>query len=788
MSDKGDPPVKAADEEKAGDDEMKDFPMRELSFKIPLIGTLRFNPLVSMIGIVLLWGLAGYCIGAPDHASDTLGSWFSDVQQYFTWFYIAANPVLCAFVIFIAVRFGDVKLGKGDEEPEFSDSTYFAMIFSAGVGVGLFFYGVSEPLSHQASNYFSNTGFHSQDEIDQWALTIVMYHWGFSAWSCYLVVALAVGLATYRFGLPMTIRSTFYPLLGDYTWGWIGDWIDGFSIVMTVAGVCTSLGLGTIQIVSGLQRLGWVDPEREGDDLKSAQVWTIWIITLFATISVISGLSLGIKILSNIAFYLGCLILFLCFTMEKTYYLLNLIVQTAGTYMQWNIFQMPFWTDAFGALKSGEGRSVDGKSGADWWIGGWSVFYMAWWVAWACFVGTFIARISKNRSLRTIIISTFLAPTLYSLLWFGIMGGIGLRQQRQSLELQALGEEYFGDSEFYSDGSNACYDVPQEDVVVNGTVVFTNTLPGVTPVCGADGTNSWFNVMFSFSYPGSGLGGDFGGFGRFLSGFSLFALAIYFITSSDSGSLVVDILASNGAKEHNWLQRVFWAVTEGGVATALLVAGGSRALSALQAVSIVFGLPFNFFLFIMCHTIYRMCKVCEEHKDNTHSELLLREKDWSMPIYGGIFNIFEFIFSFGCVHEDRTSKHMHLPTGTQAFEFFKGLLLPFLPLYSIYSALDSKGEKKTHNMALTFIYTASFVGWVIFFCFGVYNFGFVAFGWTLFFNNAIILTNLRAQVRDRAGIKGNVISDFCMTGFFYPQALAQMQLELDGLDESPHSD
>merc|ERR1712216_3933 len=283
------------------------------------------------------------------------------------------------------------------------------------------------------------------------------------------------------------------------------------------------------------------------------------IITLFATISVISGLSLGIKILSNIAFYLGCLILFLCFTMEKTYYLLSLIVQTAGTYMQWNIFQMPFWTDAFGALKSGGGRSVDGKSGADWWIGGWSVFYMAWWVAWACFVGTFIARISKNSSLRTIIISTFLAPTLYSLLWFGIMGGIGLRQQRQSLELQALGEEYFGDSEFYSDGSNACYDVPQEDVVVNGTVVFTNTLPGVTPVCGADGTNSWFNVMFSFSYPGSGLGGDFGGFGRFLSGFSLFALAIYFITSSDSGSLVVDILASNGAKEHNWLQRVFSA-------------------------------------------------------------------------------------------------------------------------------------------------------------------------------------------------------------------------------------
>ena len=190
-----------------------------------------------------------------------------------------------------------------------------------------------------------------------------------------LTVAICAGLATYRFGLPMTIRSSFYPLIGDYCWGWIGDVIDGFSIVMTVAGVCTSLGLGTIQIVAGLQRLGWIDPNET--DLTNVYVATIWIITACATASVVSGLKVGIKTLSNVAFGLGCLILFLSFVMEKTYYLLNVLVQTTGVYMQWNIFQVPFWTDAFGSLEEGEGRASDGNSSATWWIGAWTVFYMA---------------------------------------------------------------------------------------------------------------------------------------------------------------------------------------------------------------------------------------------------------------------------------------------------------------------------------------------------------------------------------------------------------------------------
>jgi hypothetical protein len=205
--------------------------------------------------------------------------------------------------------------------------TYFAMLFSAGIGVGLFFYGVSEPLWHQSSHWFANSGYRSQDEIDMFALNLTVFHWGITGWSQYLVVAICCGLASYRFNLPMTLRSCFYPMLGEYTWGWIGDVIDGFTIVTTVAGVCTSLGLGAFQIAAGLKRVGAIDDDLSEDKMRNVHVISIWVITLIATCSVVSGLNVGIKYLSQLGFGLGMLLLFLVLVMEKTNYILNLIVQ-----------------------------------------------------------------------------------------------------------------------------------------------------------------------------------------------------------------------------------------------------------------------------------------------------------------------------------------------------------------------------------------------------------------------------------------------------------------------------
>lgn len=757
----------------------KSFPIRETTLSLPFMkGELRFNWLVSTIGLGVLWGVAIFCMTHPE-AKTELTKWYDTVIQYFTWFYILGNPVMTFFIFWVAYRYGHIKLGPKDGEPEFSDVSYFAMLFSAGVGVGLFFYGVSEPLFHQTGNYYTEAGNRSQNEIDQWALNITMYHWGFAGWSPYLTVAISAGLASYCFGLPLTMRSSFYPIFGDYCWGWIGDFIDGWSIVMTVAGVCTSLGLGTMQLASGMMRLGWI---AQSSDPTAVYITIIWVITAFATLSVVSGLDVGIKLLSVLGFGLGSLILFLSFVMEKSYYLLNLLVQTTGVYLQWCIFQVPFWTDAFGGLKAGEGRAIDGKTASPKWMGWWTVFYMAWWVAWACFVGLFVARISKNRTLRSVIIGVFMAPTVYALLWFSFMGGIGLRQQRQALELEKIGTDFFGNGQhFESAESEFCYDVPQDNAYApNGTLVFTNTLPGITPVCKFDSDNSsmsWFNVMYSFTYPGTGPDGNFSGFGQFMSGLSIFALAIYFITSSDSGSLIVDTIASNGAEKHHWLQRVFWAFTEGAVATGLLVAGGNDALGALQTASIVFGLPFNFFIFFMCWSIHKLCATLEEHDNEgiLDPKLLLPKKTWQMPVFGGTFNLMEFIVSFGRVNKELG---IEFPSSRQLLGFLKNLLVPFVALYSIYSTVDLKGKHTKVNALLTGAYALCHFVWIALFVCGTINHGFVAFGWSAFFLNACILTSLRMDVRGKLGIGGNIFGDFVAGSFLYPQALLQMELQL----------
>ena len=224
------------------EEEVARYPMREVTIKLPFFkDPLKFNWLVSVGGIGVLWGVAIFCMTSPD-ASTVLKEWYSITIQYFTWFYMLGNPVMTFFIFWVAYRYGHIKLGPQDGKPEFSDASYFAMLFSAGVGVGLFVFGVAEPLAHQTGNYYTETGYRSQNEIDQWALNITMYHWGFAAWSPYLVMAISAGLGSYVFGLPLTVRSSFYPMLGHYCWGWIGDLIDAWSIVMTIAGKKISVG------------------------------------------------------------------------------------------------------------------------------------------------------------------------------------------------------------------------------------------------------------------------------------------------------------------------------------------------------------------------------------------------------------------------------------------------------------------------------------------------------------------------------------------------------------------
>jgi len=523
----------------------EDFPMRTFQL-VNAEGEIYFylNPVVSAFGILCLWGLSIWCMSDPESAKDALIQGRKNLSAMFTWFYVGTNPAFMFFILFLAYRFGHIRLGPQDATPEFTDYEYFAMLFSAGIGVGLFFYGVSEPLWHQSSHWFAEAGYHVQDEVDMFALNLTVFHWGITGWSQYLVVAICAGLASFRFKLPMTLRSCFYPLLGEYTWGWMGDILDGFSMVATVSGVCTSLGLGAYQLAAGLERVGVIDDASE----TRVHVISIWIITLIATASVVSGLDVGIKLLSEFGFGLGIVLLWICLVLDKTNYLLNLMVQEVGYYFQYSLLQLNFHTDAFGQLNDGEGRAVDDGAAAAWWMDAWTIFYIGWWVSWAAFVGLFIARISKGRTIASICFFSYLIPLAYTIVWFGTFGGIGLRQSRQALEMEELGALVANSTTHYQNADiNYCYDVPQEDVYVEGVEepVFINTLPGVTPVCKFNSSESdmaWFNVLYSYTFPTDLTYG----FGPFLSWLSLVALTIYFVTSSDSGSLIVDHLASNG--------------------------------------------------------------------------------------------------------------------------------------------------------------------------------------------------------------------------------------------------
>ncbi|KAL3786673.1 hypothetical protein ACHAWO_013333 [Cyclotella atomus] len=665
----------------------------------------------------------------PTGAKSELRRWFQTTIQYFTWFYIVGNPVMFAFIVWVAYRYGHIKLGHKNAEPEFSDIAYFSMLFSAGVGVGLFFYGVSEPLWHQSSNYYANAGYHTQDEVDQWALEITMYHWGFAAWSPYLIMALATGLAAFCFDLPITVRSCFYPIFGEYVWA--------------VAGICTSLGLGTMQMTTGLQRLGWIDPAEE--DLSGTYVTIVCVITLFATISVVTGLKVGIKALSQLGFILGCLILFLCFIMEKSYYLLDLLVQTTGFYLQWSFFQVPFWTDAFAALEPGEGRAIDGKAGESWWIGSWTVFYMAWWVSWTCFVGIFINLEKQDHPKRgcwRVHCANCLCARLFS-----FMGGIGLRQSRQALELEKLGTDFYDNAAHFQSADNTfCYDVPQEDVVVDGNVIFTNTLLGITPVCMFDSANSesaWFNVMYSFTYPGSGAEGNFPGFGQFM---------------------IWSLMRSPRMEKKN----ITRCRESFGLSTKELSLLGCCGLEVLMP-SLRFKQHqlFSVCRFFMCWTVYKMCAALDNHgqEDFHDPKVLLPKKSWTIPLYGGVFNYMEALFSAGKIHPQMKEE---------------GIVTP--PVSDIFIVLSFGLEEEEFQVQHLHDGRLCIIAFPLD-CSICLRQNDLAFAWTVFFINACILISVRLEVRTKLGITGNVVGDFIACSFMYPQGLLQMKKQMSELNE-----
>ncbi|MCB7481013.1 BCCT family transporter [Christiangramia sediminis] len=454
-------------------------------------------------------------------------TFFADLQtsvaENADWFFILAINLFLVFLIYLAVgKFGKMRIGGQNAKPEFKKLSWFAMLFSAGMGIGLLFFSVGEPVMHFNSPPTAEAGTVAAAKE---AMNFTFLHWGFHAWGVYALVGLSLSYFTYTRGLPLTIRSIFYPFLGDRIYGKIGDIIDIFAVLATLFGLATSLGFGVQQIASGLNHVFGLA------DGITTQIIIIAIITMIATASVVLGVDKGVKVLSEWNMRIAVVLLILALILGPTIFIFRSFVENTGSYL-FNFLDIATWSETYSNSS---------------WQNDWTVFYWGWWIGWSPFVGMFIARISKGRTIREFILGVLLVPSLVTFFWMSAFGSVAI------------------------------------DDIMSGNDVLTKAVD-----------NDIATALFVFfqDYP----------LAMVINVVAVLLIAGFFITSSDSGSLVIDSLTSGGKIDAPVGQRIFWAVTEGTVAAVLLIGGG---LQALQTATIVTGLPFALILIVMCYSLHK---------------------------------------------------------------------------------------------------------------------------------------------------------------------------------------
>ncbi|RCU49932.1 high-affinity choline transporter BetT [Corallincola holothuriorum] len=488
----------------------------------------KINPPVFYSATLLVFLIVVSAVLMPEKFNKLSTDMQASIVTNVSWFYVAAVAIILMTVAYLGIsRLGDIKLGPDHSAPDFSNGSWFAMLFSAGMGIGLMFFGVAEPVMHYLS---PPTGDPGSVEAAREAMKLTFFHWGLHAWGIYAMVALILAYFGYRHGLPLTLRSALYPLIGDKIYGPIGHAVDVFAILGTVFGVATSLGYGVLQVNSGLNYL-FALPVNE-----TVQVVLIVVISGLAAISVATGLDKGIRILSEINLLLAVALVGLVLLLGPTVLLLQMFLQNTGGYLS-DIVNKTFNLFAY--------QPTD-------WLGGWTLLYWGWWLSWSPFVGMFIARISRGRTIREFVIGVLFVPTGFTFLWMTVFGNTSI-----DMMLQGTGDELAA--------------------VVNQDVSL---------------------ALFKFleAFPMS----------SFLSVIAIIMVVVFFVTSSDSGSMVVDMLASGGTDKTPVWQRVFWASMEGVVAIALLLAGG---LGALQTATIASALPFCIVLLISAYGLLKALRI-----------------------------------------------------------------------------------------------------------------------------------------------------------------------------------
>ena len=485
-----------------------------------------FNPLVIGATLFFVVLLVAMILIAPEQMQTLLNAAKSGIFANFSWFYVLAFSVFLGFLVILSVSsLGNIKLGNDEEEPEFGFLSWLAMLFAAGMGVGLMFFGVAEPLTHYLSDITTGTAEQKQQE----ALLHTVFHWGIHAWAVYGTIALALAYFGFRYKLPLALRSCFYPLLKERINGKLGDLIDIMALLATLFGIITTLGFGASQLGAGLHQLGWIS-----ENSFSLQVVVIAVVMSLAIFSAISGVGKGVKILSELNLTLAFSLLIFVLVAGPTLYLLSAFSDNIGTYLS-NLVQLSFKTYVYEQEHTA-------------WFSGWTILYWAWWCSWAPFVGLFIARISKGRTIREFIFGVLVVPSLFGVLWFTVFGNTAI---------------------WLNDGEAA----------------------------GALGQmiSSPETLLFKFLdyLPLSGVTGLV----------SLVVISLFFITSADSGIYVLNNIASRDKSlaAPRW-QAVMWGILMSVVAIVLMQSGG---LANLQAMTLLVALPFAMLMLLMCFSLWK---------------------------------------------------------------------------------------------------------------------------------------------------------------------------------------
>ena len=481
-------------------------------------GFANVNPNVFLSTVAIIVVFLAIVVLAP-HSFDLLTRQLNQwVIDSFSWFYVLSVAVFLILLVYIALSdMGKIKLGPEHSQPSYSNGSWFAMLFTAGMGIGLMFFGIAEPVMHYVT---PPTGEAQTIQAAQDAMRVTFFHWGLHAWAIYTVVGLSLAYFAYRHNLPLKVRSALYPMIGQKIYGPLGDAVDTFATIGTVFGVATTLGFGVTQMNSGLNYLFGIEQS------PTIQVTLIIVVSAMASMSVFLGLDKGVKRLSELNLILALILLLFVFFASSSVYLLQTTIQNAGQYIS-NLFSMTFNLYAY---------QPNG------WIGGWTIMYWAWWISWSPFVGMFIARVSKGRSIREFIVGVLLIPTGFTLIWMGFMGNAAL------------------------------YSILQE--ANHGLVLAVQK----------DSSVALFEFLHSLP------------FSNVMSLLATFLVMLFFVTSADSGALVTDYLTAKSENSPIW-QRLFWTVLMAVLAIVLLLVGG---LSALQSATMMSALPFTFIMLFIC--------------------------------------------------------------------------------------------------------------------------------------------------------------------------------------------